>query len=100
MGAIFFANSRKLILDTIPISMFCGFPMIVAALPMFAEVARAIRSGTGFIFEANAILTTIGVMKTQIVSFTNSAERKAEVVIIKRSILTSVFEKERIFIAR
>jgi len=85
---MFFANSTKLIPELIPINMFWGLPMIVAALPMFAEVARAISRGIGFMLEARAILTTTGVMKTQIVSFTNSAERKADDRMrIKRSLL-------------
>jgi|GEM_PF-6070445 len=61
---------------------------------MFAEVARAIRRGIGFTFEARAILMTTGVMKMQIVSFTKRAERKAEVTIMNKSILTSVLEKK------
>ena len=44
-------KSRYEIPDNEPISMFCGFPVIVATLPMFDAVATAMTYGIGRQFE-------------------------------------------------
>src|SRR6478609_1574060 len=40
-------NCRNEIRDRLPISMFCGLPVIVATLPMFEPVASASSTGSG-----------------------------------------------------
>ncbi len=54
--------------------MFCGLPVIVAALPMFDAVASASRYGSGRCRRAHATSSTIGVNTRQIVSLTKSAD--------------------------
>ena len=61
--------------ETLPISMFCGLPTIVAVLPMFDPVASASRYGTGSWRRADARSRTSGVNATQMVSLTKTAER-------------------------
>jgi len=42
-------------------SIFCGFPVIVMALPVLEERISAIRYGKGFIFESRQIDIITGV---------------------------------------
>src|SRR5207302_785961 len=59
--------------------MFCGFPVIVATLPILAAIATASRYGIGLRSSRSAILATSGVMTRQIASFSRKAENKPEV---------------------
>ena len=60
--------------DSEPISMFCGLPVIVAALPIFDAVATAITYGTGGSLSRRAMCTTNGVITRQTMSLTRNAE--------------------------
>ena len=59
--------------DAVPMIMFCGLPVRVAAEPMFEAVARAMRYGSGLRRAPWAICTTSGVNIRQMVSFRNNA---------------------------
>ena len=54
--------------------MFCGLPVMVAALPIFDAVATASRYGTGFRRNVSVISRTSGVSTRHIVSLTKKAE--------------------------
>ncbi|MEZ4527149.1 MAG: hypothetical protein R2941_14625 [Desulfobacterales bacterium] len=54
--------------------MFWGFPTRLAALPIFAEVASAMRKGPKGSPYVRQMLTTTGVMKMQMVSFIMDAK--------------------------
>ena len=69
------ANSRYDIRDMVPISMFCGLPVIVATLPMLEPVATPRSSGTGERLVKRAASMTIGANTRQMVSLTKSADR-------------------------
>ena len=55
--------------------MFCGFPVIVATLPMFEAVATARRYGTGGRLICRVAASTNGTITRQMTSFTKNAER-------------------------
>ena len=59
--------------DRLPISMFCGFPVMAATLPMFDAVASAIRRARTRPRD-RAISMSTGVKTRQIVSLTKSAD--------------------------
>jgi len=64
--------------EKVPISMFWGFPVIVAALPMLAAMATARRYGTGFRPSRIAMSSTSGVSTRHIVSLTKKADSVPE----------------------
>ncbi len=43
IGASALANTKYGICERLPMMMFCGFPVIVATLPMLDAVAMAVR---------------------------------------------------------
>ena len=57
-------------------SMFCGFPVIVAVLPMFEAVATASRWGMGGNPRRCATCSTNGVITRQTMSLTRNAESR------------------------
>src|SRR5262249_21410921 len=73
-GASAAENCRNVRPDTDPISMFCGLPVTVAALPMLDAVASARRYGSGRCRRASATSMTTGVNTRQIVSWRKSAD--------------------------
>ena len=62
-----------------PISMFCGFPVILATLPIFDAVATANRYGNGSSRSLRVIFSTNGTITRQTISFTKNAESTPDV---------------------
>jgi len=60
-------------------SMFCGFPVIVATLPIFDAVATANRYGNGSSRSLRLMLSTNGTITRQTISFTKNAESAPDV---------------------
>ena len=60
--------------DTEPISMFCGFPVIVATLPTFAAMASASRCGFGSQPRRRVIASTSGVSAMHTTSLIMNAD--------------------------
>ena len=60
-----------------PISMFCGFPVMVATLPTFDHVATARRYGSGA--ESARDASTKGTITRHTISFTKNAESTPDV---------------------
>ena len=54
--------------------MFCGFPVMVATLPMLAEVATASRYGSGFSPMRRVAASANGTITRQMMSLTKNAE--------------------------
>src|SRR5215472_18737764 len=64
-----------------PISMFCGFPVIVATLPMFEAVATANRNGKAGNCNRRVSFNTNGTMTRQTMSLTKKADKSPDVKI-------------------
>jgi len=58
-----------------PISMFCGLPVTVIALPTFDAKASPRRYGAGRNSSDRSVITSTGVKTRQMVSLMKSAER-------------------------
>ena len=71
--------------EKLPIIMFCGLPVIVATLPIFAAMATARRYGIGFRRSRRVISSTSGVSTRHMVSFTKNAEKKPDTSTIAAS---------------
>ena len=67
-------NRAKGIPLATPISMFCGLPIGVMALPTFDPSAIASRNGSGRSASGRSAASTSGVRTRQIVSLTKNAE--------------------------
>jgi hypothetical protein len=62
--------------ETLPMSICCGLPVIVATLPMFDPVASARRTGSGLSRRNRVTSMTTGVSTRHTGSLTNSAESR------------------------
>ena len=75
MGESAAANRAYGMREKLPIIMFCGFPVMVATLPILAAMATASRYGTGLRRSLPVISTTRGVRTRHMVSLTKKAEK-------------------------
>jgi hypothetical protein len=66
--------------ESAPTIMFCGLPVIVAALPTFEAIATASRYGTGLRRSERVTSITIGVITRHTASLTRNAEKAAAVI--------------------
>ncbi len=71
--------------EDVPISMFCGLPVMVAVEPIFDAIATASRYGTGRRRSAWARSTTNGASTRQIASLTRKADAMPDTRIIAPS---------------
>src|ERR1700747_3723624 len=68
-------KSRYAIPESDPINMFCGLPVMVAALPMFEAVARANKYGTAGLERRLHTCKINGAMKRHTTSLTRKADK-------------------------
>jgi hypothetical protein len=82
-----------------PISIFCGLPVMVMALPIFDESISAIRKGIGLIFSERHMPIITGVKSNTTASFTRNALAIPVIIVSTSSSLKGVSATARVRVA-
>jgi hypothetical protein len=77
IGVMFTTKSAKVSSAALPIRMFGGSPIRVAAPPMLEAITCVSKKGIGDVSSASAIRKVTGTMSMTVVTLSRNAERKA-----------------------